>query len=76
MFGLQVDIYCGRLSSIVRKIPPKLVWTISVRDAEPAADQIVNHYEGISCLTTKNGLCDLLRDLNWVSADLSEVSPR
>ena len=39
-------------------------------------EQIINHFEGITCMTTKNGLSDLLRELNWITSDALDISPR
>lgn len=40
-------------------------------------DQICNHFEGITSLTTKRGLCDLLRSVHLtVPEDFNELAPR
>jgi hypothetical protein len=38
--------------------------------------QIVNHFEGITQLTTKLGFTDLLRDAPWVCRDALTLAPR
>jgi hypothetical protein len=59
---------------------PLFLWTIGEKDSEFYSNlsscQIINHFEGIGCLTKKNGLCDLLREMNWINQDKSEICPR
>ena len=58
---------------------PKFVWTISEKSMDfdtLHSSQLANHFQGISALTTKNGVCDLLRDMRWINQDHREVSPR
>jgi hypothetical protein len=58
---------------------PRFVWTISERAMDFDSlhpSQLVNHFEGISALTTKNGVCDLLREMAWIGRDHRDVSPR
>ena len=58
---------------------PKFVWTISEKSInfdKLRRSQLVNHFQGISALTTKNGLCDILREMQWINVDHREVSPR
>eukprot|EP01031_Cornospumella_fuschlensis_P031696 gene31696-38307_t len=61
------------------KDAPRLIWTISENDVDFAdlqADQMVNHFEGIHELTTKQGFADIVRDAAQVSADPSALSLR
>ena len=58
---------------------PLLLWTIREKDInfeDLEAAQIVNHFEGISGLTTKMGFCEILHDMPWICADSDEISPR
>lgn len=58
---------------------PHLIWTISENDANFKSldhSQLVNHFEGISTLTTKMGLVTILRDMPWISSNSLEVAPR
>lgn len=73
----------NKVEKKIRRIPlkdiPLFIWTIAEKDVdfpELKEDQIVNHFEGITNLTTKMGFCDILRDLPSISADMMEVSPR
>ena len=85
---LIVELICVHhlyLILILFRIVPKIgvlpcfVWTINERDI-PFADlypfQIVNHFQGISKLTTKQGLCEILRETSWVDCDMQDISPR
>lgn len=38
--------------------------------------QVCNHFDGIECLTTKRGFCDLLKNIHWVTEDEMDISPR
>ena len=38
--------------------------------------QICNHFDGIECLTTKRGYCELLKDLNWICENEMDITPR
>lgn len=58
---------------------PALLWTISEKALDFARlhpSQLVNHFQGMSALTTKSGVCELLRDMPWIGKDPREVSPR
>jgi hypothetical protein len=58
---------------------PLLVWTIMEKDIDFDAiepQQICNHYSNITCLTTKLGLCELLRDTKWICQNDTLISPR
>jgi hypothetical protein len=58
---------------------PRFVWTINEKDVkfdELLDYQYVNHFEGITSLTTKMGLCDILNDIHWMQSDSAEISPR
>ena len=73
----------NKIEKKIRRIPlkdiPLFIWTIAEKDVdfpELKDDQIVNHFEGITNLTTKMGFCDILRDLPSISEDMMEVSPR
>jgi hypothetical protein len=58
---------------------PNFLWTISEKALDFTSlppHQIVNHFDGISALTTKNGVCDMLREMVWINQDHREVSPR
>ena len=67
-----------------RRLPtkqqPMLICTIADKDidyAELLPHQIVNHFEGISSLTTKRGFCELLREgLSQIGVDRHDVAPR
>jgi len=67
-----------------RRLPmkqvPLLIWTLHDKDIDYAMlqpNQLCNHFEGISALTTKRGFCDLLRDgMSLVGRDQYSVSPR
>jgi hypothetical protein len=55
------------------------VWTLNEKDVDfkdLEDEQLCNHFEGITSLTTKRGLCDLLRDMHWDSVDADDISPR
>ena len=46
-----------------------LLWTVS--DARPSPNgnsQIRNHFQGTRCLTTKDGLSKILKDLHWTAS--------
>lgn len=73
----------NKIEKKIRRIPlkdvPMFIWTIAEKDVdfpELKEDQIVNHFEGITMLTTKMGFCDILRDFPSISEDMMEVSPR
>ena len=61
---------------------PFFIWTINEKDldfgdVDAQTLQVCNHYEGITnTLTSKQGFCDLLRDMQWSCDDASEMSPR
>ena len=61
---------------------PFFIWTINEKDidfgdVDTQTLQVCNHYEGITnTLTSKQGFCDLLRDMQWSCDDASEMSPR
>ena len=61
---------------------PFFIWTINEKDidfgdVDAQTLQVCNHYEGITnTLTSKQGFCDLLRDMQWSCDDASEISPR
>jgi hypothetical protein len=60
---------------------PQFVWTINEKDVDfndLKHYQIVNHFEGISSLTTKVGLCECLRESSWVlDSDMGlNIAPR
>jgi hypothetical protein len=62
---------------------PSLVWTINEKNIDfeelvTAVNTRVNHFEGISVLNTKLGLCELLRDANWsIASDVGvELVPK
>jgi tubulin monoglycylase TTLL3/8 len=60
------DGYYGLLSRLVRAAAPNLVWSIKVYDSNTLhKDQMVNHYSRNGCFTTKVGLCNSLRNLQW-----------
>jgi hypothetical protein len=66
-----------------KKLPlkscPLFIWTINEKDIdynELKPFQICNHYEGITTLTTKNGFCDLLKEMCWINDDSNDISPR
>ena len=56
------------------------VWTISEKSIvfeNLQVNQIVNHYEGITKLTTKSGLCDILHNnMRWLNEDKDELVPK
>jgi hypothetical protein len=55
------------------------VWTLNEKDIDFAdlnKDQVCNHYEGITSLTTKRGFSDLLRDMHWNNEDALDCAPR
>jgi hypothetical protein len=58
---------------------PGFVWCVHERDV-PFSDlpesQIVNHFQGISKLTSKQGLCELIREAAWLLVDAQEICPR
>ena len=58
---------------------PSFIWAINERDidyTELFPFQVVNHFEGISKLTTKQGLCEILRGMAWVDENDHNVCPR
>lgn len=58
---------------------PRLIATLNEGDidfTDLTSEQWVNHFEGVSQLTTKQGLCDLTRDLSVFQAHADEVVPR
>lgn len=58
---------------------PHAIWTLNEKDVDFTdldADQVCNHFEGITALTTKRGFCDLLRDMHWDSEAADAISPR
>ena len=61
---------------------PFFIWTINEKDidfgeVDATPFQVCNHFEGMTnALATKQGFCDLLRDLHWAGGDAAEVSPR
>lgn len=60
-------------------VVPSFIWAINERDidfTELLSFQVVNHFEGISKLTTKQGLCEILRGMPWVDEHDHDVSPR
>lgn len=66
-----------------RKIPsrdaPKLVWTLNDKDidfGDLQDDQLCNHFEGISRLTTKQGFCELVRESPLIGENGLHISPR
>lgn len=67
-----------------RRLPskqqPVMIWTLADKDIEYGElmpQQVVNHFEGISSLTTKRGFCELLREgLTHIGADRHKLSPR
>ncbi len=67
-----------------RRLPmkqvPLLIWTLQDKDIDYStllSHQLVNHYEGISTLTTKRGFCDLVRHaVDQVGRSPFDVSPR
>ena len=55
------------------------LWTINEKDlcfSELDDSQIVNHFAGITNLTTKMGFCDIIRDMAWICENPDEISPR
>lgn len=60
-------------------VAPSFIWAINERDidfAELLPFQTVNHFDGISKLTTKQGLCEILRGMPWVDESDRDISPR
>ena len=58
---------------------PVAIWTLNEKDidfADLSKEQVCNHFEGITALTTKRGFCDLLRDVHWAGEDCAELAPR
>ena len=58
---------------------PDFLWTISEKSINFELlknHQIVNHFDGINKLTTKSGFCEILHDLQWISCDKDDISPR
>ena len=50
----------------VMKDTPLMIWTLNDKDIEYGdlqSNQVCNHFEGISALTTKRGFCDILREV-------------
>ncbi|RYG94523.1 hypothetical protein EON65_57360, partial [archaeon] len=61
------------------KDAPRLIWTLSENDVDFSdlqPDQLINHFEGIHQLTTKQGFADIVRDAAQVSADPAALSLR
>ena len=72
---------CSKLEK--RRIPsknlPLLLWTLNEKDidfADLETFQVCNHFEGIGQLTTKRGFCELLREMQWISQEPLDISPR
>lgn len=60
-------------------VAPSFIWAISERDldySELLPFQIVNHFDGISKLTTKQGLCEILRGMPWLDEHDHDICPR
>lgn len=58
---------------------PKLVSTLNENDVEfneLSDHQICNHFEGIHQLTTKQGFCDLSKELHHQAVDGQDITPR
>ncbi|UJR08277.1 hypothetical protein I4U23_012549 [Adineta vaga] len=73
------DGYYGILSRMVKTAAPDLVWTVlATYDTSLLnKDQMVNHFERNGCLTTKVGLCTVLKNLPWFySGSADEFYPR
>ncbi|CAF1010009.1 unnamed protein product [Adineta ricciae] len=73
------DGYYGILSRMVKTAAPDLVWTVlATYDTSLLnRDQMVNHFERNGCLTTKVGLCTVLKNLPWFhSGSADEFYPR
>jgi hypothetical protein len=63
----------------ISRHPPEFLWTISEKSIDfdkLLPSQRVNHFRGVSSLTTKSGVCDILREMLWINQDPREVSPR
>ncbi|CAF1079154.1 unnamed protein product [Adineta ricciae] len=61
------DGYYGLLSRLVRTAAPNFIWSVrATYDTSTLnKDQMVNHYSRNGCFTTKVGLCNSLRSLQW-----------
>ncbi|CAF1538502.1 unnamed protein product [Rotaria magnacalcarata] len=73
------DGYYGILSRLVRAAAPNLIWSVraSYDTNTLTRDQMVNHYSRNGCFTTKVGLCNSLRNLQWFhSGCADEFYPR
>ncbi|CAF0803535.1 unnamed protein product [Rotaria sordida] len=73
------DGYYGLLSRLVRTAAPNFIWSVrATYDTSTLnKDQMVNHYSRNGCFTTKVGLCNSLRNLQWFhSGCADEFYPR
>ena len=71
-----IELYCCRFP--VRDLP-HAVWTLNEKDIDFTdldTQQVCNHFEGITSLTTKRGFCDLLQEMRWDSENTDDISPR
>lgn len=60
-------------------VVPSFIWSINERDidfSELLPFQVVNHFEGIHKLTTKQGICEILRGMAWVDENDHDICPR
>ncbi|UJR37974.1 hypothetical protein I4U23_030656 [Adineta vaga] len=68
------DGYYGLLSRLVRTAAPNFIWSVrATYDTSTLnKDQMVNHYSRNGCFTTKVGLCNSLRNLQWFHPGCAE----
>ncbi|CAF0755371.1 unnamed protein product [Adineta steineri] len=68
------DGYYGLLSRLVRTAAPNLIWSVraSYDTSTLNKDQMVNHYSRNGCFTTKVGICNSLRNLQWFHPGCAE----
>jgi hypothetical protein len=55
------------------------IWKIHEKDIDYTLlhpSQIINHFDGITSLTTKNGFTDLVRDMHWQCENCHGIVPR
>ena len=82
MFAVQLPLYIYMY--IYNRLPNSkmhdFLWTISEKNIQfenLQGNQIVNHFEGISKLTTKSGLCDILHNnMRWLNEDKDDIIPK
>lgn len=68
-----------RRSSCNKKDNASFIWTIAEKGIdfnELQEYQIVNHFEGITKITTKIGYCEILYNMKWINQDMYDISPR